>query len=167
MCKVICISLKGCCYFAASVHIVDALFMLWTYIFDVINVNKYYWIAFYDDPFITTYLTWLGIYIIVSVILGCLIFRSIETEMPKLMGGAAIAFLVLQIVAFILALIWWYPIPPDQDQFGLLESARISRFVVRCISTLVYILVLGTYMWNILQRDKLVLDQSHWSTSRK
>lgn len=81
MCKVICLSLKGCCYFAASVHIVsipflvlctssenfrkvsrkyigsflcvviqvDSLFMAWSYIFDVVNVNKFYWQAFYDD----------------------------------------------------------------------------------------------------------------------
>lgn len=84
-----------------------------------------------------------------------------------MMGGAAAAFLVIQVIAFILALMWWYPIPPAYDTFGLMESARIGRFVVRCISTLVYMLLLGAYVRDILQRDKIIFDQRQWGTCRK
>jgi len=83
------------------------------------------------------------------------------------MGGAAAAFLVIQVIAFILALTWWYPIPPVYDTFGLMESARIGRFVIRCISTLVYMLLLGAYMRDIIQRDKIIFDQRQWGTARK
>lgn len=83
------------------------------------------------------------------------------------MSGAAVAFLVVQVIAFILALVWWYPIPPIYDTFGLLESARIGRFVVRCISTLIYMLLLGAFIRDIIQRDKVVLEERHWGTCRK
>lgn len=85
-------------------------------------------------------------------------------EHPKLMGGGAAGFLVIQVIAFVLALMWWFPIPPEYDTFGLMESARIGRFVVRCISTLIYMLLIGAYVRDILQRDNLVFHQRQWET---
>lgn len=62
-----------------------------------------------------------------------------------MIGGAG-SFLILQIVAFITTLCWWYPIPLHEDPFGLLESARVGRFVVRTFATLGYMTVILLYV---------------------
>ncbi|XP_021960151.1 uncharacterized protein LOC110856018 [Folsomia candida] len=153
-------TLKGGCYFAATVHIADALFLFWTFIFDIIHVNKLWWYGpVDDDPNLTWYFVMIGIYIVAAILLGFVIFRGIEVEETRIILVAAGIFLILQIIAFITTWCWWYPIPPLEDPFGLLESSRIGRFVVRTFATIGYMIVLAFYVRHL--RIKLELEERH------
>jgi hypothetical protein len=85
------------------------------------------------------------------------------------MMTGALAFLILQVVAFILTLCWWYPILPNEDPFGLYESARIGRFVVRTLATIAYMAVLGIYAreLHLETRESLRLRSGAGETDRE
>jgi len=63
-------------------------------------------------------------------------------------------YILVQFIAFIVSLVWWYPIPRAWDELGLLEAARIGRFVLRVVGTLVYIGVMAAYARKVHQEDK-------------
>jgi len=75
-------------------------------------------------------------------------------ESPRVIAGGGFTFLILQGVAFVSCLCWWWPIPYTQDPFGLYETARIGRFVIRALMTIAYIALLGMYARTLIVRER-------------
>jgi len=88
-------------------------------------------------------------------------------ESPRVIAGGGFTFLILQGVAFVSCLCWWWPIPYTEDPFGLYEAARISRFVIRALATIAYMALLGMYARTLIVRERNSASRAHFHKSEE